>query len=155
MANKVVVGIIGTSDPSRVANTIATTGLDHANVRILTADDRSAEHDSAAVTFVHVAEMQGSNSLADDMTRNTGVIPDYGGTSVPGINDESGSFDAFEHPEVLDHLDGVSLPEGDAEFYNEAIDDGRCVAISTCDDVTAAGTKHAFEKAGLSDIRTF
>lgn len=155
MANRVVVGIIGTCDPSQVEATVAASGLDRASLRVLTSQDETPGHEESAVTFIHVAQAMNSNSLADEMTRGTGVLPDFGGTSVPGINSRDASFDAFTHEEVLDHLDGVALPPGDAEFYNEAIDDGRCVIICTCDDASVQSAGQALEKAGLTQLRSF
>lgn len=155
MANRVIVGIIGTCDPSKVEAAVAASGLDRASLRVLTSEDESPAHEESDVTFVHVAQAMSSNSLADEMTRGTGVLPDFGGASVPGINSAGPSFDAFTHEEVLDHLRGVALPPGDAEFYNEAIDDGRCVVVCSSDDASAQSTRQALEKTGLTEIRTF
>jgi hypothetical protein len=155
MANRVIVGIIGTCDPSKVEAAVAATGLDRASLRVLTSQDETPAHEESGITFIHVAEVMGSNSMADEMTRGTGVLPDSGGTAVPGINSQGPSFDAFTHEEVLDHLDGVALPPGDAEFYNEAIDDGRCVVVCSCDDASAQSAGQALEKAGLTELRSF
>lgn len=155
MANRVVVGIIGTCDPSRVAQTLSAMALDQSCLRVLTSESETAAHEQAPVSFVHVAQAMG-DTFADDMTRGTGVLPDFGGTAVPGIEDEGPRFDAFSHPDVMDYLAGTSLPPGDEEFYNEAIDDGRCVVVYNCaDDATVASARGAFEKAGLHDIRSF
>ncbi len=153
MADRIVVAVISTCDPSRIEQSVA--GLNRANVRVLTAEEESPQYAGSPVTFVHIAEAMSRNSLADEMTRGTGVLPDFGGAAVPGINDAGGSLDAFEHPDVLEHLSGVDIPPRDAERYNEAIDDGRCVAIYTCSADQADSAKAALEKAGATDVNVF
>ncbi len=146
MANRIIVGVLGTCEPSQVERAVAATGLDAARVRVLTAEDKTAAHTNSSVNFVHI----------DDMTRGTGVLSDFGGASVPGLNAASATFDAFSHPEIVDHLEGVEMPAGDAEFYNEAIDDGRCVVVCTCDDPSSSdAVTQALQKAGLDSIRAF
>jgi hypothetical protein len=154
MAKSIVIGVLGTCDPAGVEGALSATGIDRAQLRVLTSQEASEEHDRSPINFVHVAEMS-SETFGDDMTRGTGVLSDFGGMAVPGINDEGGSFDAFSHPEVADYLHGVEIPSGDAEYYNEAIDDGRCVVVVTCDGTACDATKQALEKAGLGNVRTF
>jgi hypothetical protein len=156
MANRIVIGVLATCDPSQVERAVAASGLDAAHVRVLTSQEPTDEHRNSTVNFVHVAKAMAHDSLADDMTRGTGVLSDFGGASVPGLNAAGATFDAFSHPEVVDHLEGVEMPRGDAEFYNEAIDDGRCVLICTCDDPSSCdGVTQAVQKAGLGSIRSF
>ncbi len=147
MANRIIIGVLGTCEPAQVERAVAATGLDAAHVRVLTPEDKTAAHTNSSVNFVHVA---------GDMTRGTGVLSDFGGASVPGLNAASATFDAFSHPEIVDHLEGVEMPDGDAEFYNEAIDDGRCVVICTCDDPSSSdAVTQALQRAGLASIRAF
>jgi hypothetical protein len=155
MAKSIVIGVLGTCDPSQVEHALAATGVNRSQLRVLTSEDPTEAHDNSSIKFVHVAEAMAQNSLADDMTRGTGVLPDFGGTSVPGINDEGFPFDAFSHPEVADYLTGVEIPSGDAEYYNEAIDDGRCVVICMCDGSACEQTKQALQKGGIENVRTF
>lgn len=152
---KIVIGIIGTCEPSRVEQTIASSGLDRTQVRVLTAEDETPGFVNSPISFIHVASGGLSRDMSDDMTRGTGVLSDFGGMAVPGINNVGGSLDAFLHPAVLDHLDGFNLPGGDADRYNDAIDDGRCVAIVTCDDGAEQSALQALQKAGLQDVKIF
>ncbi len=154
MAKNIVIGVLGTCDPSQVERALAATGVDRTHLRVLTSEESTAAHESSPITFVHVAKMS-QQSFADDMTRGTGVLPDFGGTSVPGINDEGVSFDAFSHPEVADYLNGMEIPSGDAEYYNDAIDDGRCVVVCSCDGSACEQTAQALQKAGLQNVRSF
>lgn len=153
MPDRLVVGIISTCDPSRIEQAVA--GLNRAQVRVLTSEQPTPAYENSPVTFIHVAEMMGQNSLADQMTRGTGVIPDSGGTAVPGINEEGGTLDAFEHPDVLDHLSGLQIPDGDTERYNDAIDDGRCVVVYTCDAAAADAAKTALAQTGATEVKVF
>ena len=155
MANRIVIGIIGTCEPSQVERALGATGVEGARLRVLTSQDETPAHEGSPISFVHVAQEMAHKSLADEMTRGTGVLPDFGGTAVPGVNDAGMTFDAFSHPEVLDHLQGIELPPGDAEFYNEAIDDGRCVVVCTCDGASCDTVTQALEKAGLTNVRIF
>lgn len=155
MAKSIVIGVLGTCDPKQVETALASTGLGRADLRVLTSQDPTAAHEASPISFVHVAEAMAHNSLADEMTRGTGVLPDFGGTSVPGTEGDGGNFDAFSHPEVQDYLKGVDIPRGDAEYYNEAIDDGRCVVVYTCEGADCATTAQALQKGGLQNVRTF
>lgn len=154
MAKSIVIGVLGTCDPAGVERALAASGIDRTQLRVLTSEEASEQHDRSPINFVHVAEMS-SEAFGDDMTRGTGVLSDFGGMAVPGINDEGGSFDAFSHPEVANYLRGIEIPAGDAEYYNEAIDDGRCVVVCACDAPASEQTKQSLEKAGLNNVRTF
>lgn len=153
MPENVVVGVIANCGPKHVEQTVASAGLDQSRVRVLTAQEESPEHEESPISFIHVWDVM-TSSFADDMTRGTGVLPDFGGTSVPGIGSEGGSLNAFVHPDVIDHLAGVGIPDHDAERYNDAIEDGRCVVIYTCDG-DAQKAQSAMQTAGLSDIHIF
>ncbi len=154
MPDHVIVGVINNSEPQHVEQVVAAAGLDHSRLRVLTSEEASPKHVGSPISFIHVWEAMGENSLADDMTRGTGVIPDFGGTRVPGIDEDGGGLGVFEHPEVLDHMAGIGLPRGDAERYNGAIEDGRCVVVYTCDG-DASSAQAAMQKAGVQDVRVF
>jgi len=153
MAQRIVIGVLGTCDPAKIENLLASSGIDRAQLRVLTAEDPTRAHEESTVSFVHVAQMANA-SLDEEMMRGTGVLSDFGGASVPGINSQDGgSF--FDHPEVVDYLAGTEIPAGDEEYFNEAIDDGRCVVVCTCDGPSCDATVQALQKAGLDNVRTF
>jgi hypothetical protein len=158
MAKHVAIGVLSQCAPKDVEQKVASAGLDHARLRVITNEEESEEHVQSPINFVHVIEWLESDSLSDEMTRGTGVLPDFGGTSVPGLNvDDSESLSAFSHPDVIDHLAGVEVPNGDAEFYDDAIDDGRCVLLYTCEDGDAAkaDAQAALQKAGCNHVKAF
>ncbi len=154
MANRIVIGVLGTCDPSRIEGTIAASGIDRAQLRVLTAEDPTQAHEDSPISFVHVAQMA-SESLEEDIMRGTGVLSDFGGTSVPGMDVGGDGFSVFDHPEVVDYLRGIEIPSGDEEYFNEAIDDGRCVVVCTCDGSACDATVQALQKAGLANVRTY
>ena len=154
MAKSIVVGVLGTCDPSQIERALSNSGVDRGRLRVLTAEDPSQAHEQSWISFVHVAQLA-DESLNEEMMRGTGVLSDFGGMSVPGLDEDGGDFSVFDHPEVADYLAGTEIPVGDEEYYNEAIDDGRCVIICTCDDASCDATVQALQKAGLANIRTF
>lgn len=155
MPERLVIGIISNCEPSRVEQALAAAGVDRAGVKVLTTQASTPQHINSSVSFVHVAETLNRDSMADAMTRHTGVIPDFGGTAVPGINDAGRSLGAFSHPEVLDYLGDSRVPGGAAEEYNDAIADGRCVVVYTCEADRAPAAQTALQGAGLSEVRLF
>ncbi len=154
MANRIVIGVLGTCDPSQIERTISASGIDRAQLRVLTAEDPTKAHEESSISFVHVAEMA-NESLDEDIMRGTGVLADFGGTSVPGMQSDGGDFSVFDHPDVVDYLHGIDIPSGDEEYFNEAIDDGRCVVVCTCDGTACDATVQALQKAGLANVRTY
>ncbi len=154
MANRIVIGVLGSCEPAQVERAIAASGIDRTQLRVLTAEDPTQEHEDSPISFVHLGEFA-PESLDEEMMRGTGVLSDFGGMSVPGINTQESGFSVFDHPEVADYLKGINIPSGDEEYYNEAIDDGRCVVVCTCDGTACDATVQALEKAGLANVRTF
>ena len=104
---------------------------------------------------MHVAEAMEENSFADELTRGTGVIPDFGGTNVPGLDDEGASLGAFSHPDVLNFIGESDLPEVDAEEYSDAIADGRCVVVYNCDPSQADTVQSALKTAGVTEVKVY
>ncbi len=153
MANSIVIGVLGTCDPARIESALSSSGIDRSQLRVLTAEDPTQAHETSWISFVHVAQVA-DESFEEEMMRGTGVLSDFGGTAVPGM-DAADSFSFFDHPEVVDYLSGTDIPSGDEEYYNEAIDDGRCVVVCTCDGSACDQTVAALKKAGLENVRTF
>lgn len=154
MAKHVVLGIISNCDPKHVEQTIDAAGIDRKALRVLTPDQPTPAHESSWLSFTHVYEFVESNSLADDMTRGTGVIPDFGGTSVPGLGSGARDIGILSHPDVCEHFEGMNIPEGSCELYNDAIEDGRCVLVYSCDSDEAACQAN-LQRAGAIEVRVF
>jgi hypothetical protein len=154
MAKHLVLGIISNCDPKHVEQTIDAAGIDRTALSVLTADQPTPEHESSWLSFIHVYEFVESSSLADDMTRGTGVIPDFGGTSVPGLGGEQRALGVLSHPDICDHFVGMNIPSGACELYNDAIEDGRCVLVYRCED-DASVCQANLQQAGAIEVRVF
>lgn len=154
MAKHVVLGIISNCDPKHVEQTIDAAGIDRTSLQVLTSERPTPAHESSWLSFVHVYEFIANDSLADQMTRGTGVIPDSGGTAVPGLGNEERDLGVLSHPDVADHFEGMNVPSGACELYNDAIEDGRCVLVYSCEDDGAA-CRANLQRAGATEIRVF
>jgi hypothetical protein len=154
MAKHLVLGIISNCEPKHVEQTIDAAGIDRKALQVLTPDQPTPEHERSPLSFVHLFEFVQSNSLADDMTRGTGVIPDFGGTSVPGLGGEERDLGILSHPDLSDNFAGMNIPSGAAELYNDAIEDGRCVLVYSCEDDESACQAN-LQRAGAIEVRVF
>lgn len=155
MPGRLVVGIISDCEPSHVEKALAAAGIDRANLKVLTAEEASPRYTESPISFVHVAEALAKDSFSDDLTRGTGVIPDFGGTNVPGLNDEDTSLGVFSHPDLIDYIGDSDLPGGDAEEYSDAIADGRCVIVYTCDPSQVDTVQSALKSAGITEVKAY
>jgi hypothetical protein len=153
MADVLIIGVISDCDPKRVESLAAATQISHDRLKLLTAQVMSDDED-CPISFIRVAEMTNNASLADAMTRRTGVLPNFGGTTVPGLAALE-SLDAFSHARVHEYLRDSAVPAGAAEAYNDALADGRCVIMYTCSSENAARVQTAFEAAGVRDVRGY
>jgi hypothetical protein len=54
-----------------------------------------------------------------------------------------------------DYLSGVAIADDEVDNYNEAIDEGRAVAVYTSADGDATAAEAAFKAAGLKNVRVF
>ncbi len=150
MAATLVVGIVPSGDAQYVKSMIAAAAVDPANLKVLTS---KPEYDESPFSFVRVASLA-DRDLAHAMTRGTGVLPDFGGTTVPGLGGRV-SLAAFSHPRVRDYFADAAIPRGDAEGYNDAIAGGRYVIVYSCGRDDAPGARSALEAAGVIDVRVY
>jgi hypothetical protein len=82
-----------------------------------------------------------------------------GGTGVPGVTsqDRPGlTVSSFAETEAMpDYLSGVAIPDDEVDNYNEAIEEGRAVAVYQATDGDAGTAEAAFKAAGLKNVRSF
>lgn len=149
----IVVGIFPDADPQALQQALASQpSVEVSKVRVITDAAPSQAHADALFSFVHVAESQLSNSLSDDMTRGMGIIGDAGGTSVPGMN-RGTSLSSFFNGGAANYLTGLGVPDDEANNFNDAIINGRCVVVYSGD--APEGVREAFRGAGLRNIRVY
>ncbi len=151
MASTLILGIVPTSDPSHVESLISEAeAVDASRLKVLSAQSGGGD---SAIAFVQLAGLA-RNDLTGSMMRGTGVLSDFGGTSVPGLAGVA-SLDAFSHPSVRDYFSDTAVPRGEAEGYNDAIADGRCVVLYTCAPDDAHAAESALRAAGVLEVRAY
>ena len=153
MADRLVVGIFPTCDPAALRQALsADSTIDLNRLRVLTNDDRTQDHQSSGLHFVHVIQEEAQYGRDERLTHDTGIITDFGGTDVPGINWNNPISSVFSG-ESENLMVSLGIPDDEAENYSEALDEGRCVAVynAGADTETALAALH---KAGLTNVHT-
>jgi hypothetical protein len=150
-----VIGIYPTSDAKALEDALSAQQVEVGKLKVLASDGQNTE--SSTLQFIDVLTAEEANSLADDMTRGTGILPDSGGTAVPGLSAPDVRFDVFEHHGgTTDHyLSAFPVPDDEVDNYDEAIDDGRAVVIYPDPGDDAPKIAAAFEAAGLLNVRSY
>jgi hypothetical protein len=152
-----VIGISPDADLVTIENALKAQNVDASNVKVFGKGSPSTDSDDggeSTIDFINVYQAMETNSRADDMTKNTGIIEGSGGTGVPGLNTPSPSLGSLLHDEaVRNYLGGNHIPADEVENFNEAIEDGRPVVMYAADDAT--GVEAAFKAAGFKNVRSF
>ena len=157
MAQGLVVGIFGSSDPQALESALAAQSVDLTKVKVVSSAVRDDAAAASQLDFVDVIADMEDNSFSDDMTRGTGIMGDAGGTGVPGIGGRQTSLESFTHDETpsRQYLSGYPIPEDEIDNFDDAINDGRSVVLypDAGGDPQAVAT--AFRAAGLHNVRTY
>jgi hypothetical protein len=150
-----VVGIFAGTEAAAIESALSAQQIDLSKVKVLrSASASTPEDESSELDFVDVVENMESNSLSDDMTKGMGIMGDAGGTGVPMGRDASlSSFTSLG--ETNNYLSGLSVPDDEAENFNDAIDDGRAVIAYPDAGADAGKIAAAFRAAGLRNVRTY
>lgn len=157
MADCFVTGIAPTQDVTALEQTLGSVpGLDRARLTVLTMADRSDRHDRSFIRFIHLggAELD-AEMVGDSLVDSGGSITSSGGTGVPGIAASERSMGYLGHPRVEQHVGVLPIPEDEADNYNDALDDGRCVVAYKSDPANCAALEAAFNAAGLAKVKMF
>lgn len=147
-----IAGIFPSCEPAAIEKALASaSGIDAANAKVVTKTPQTAAMQASRLDFVSVAEAQNSNSLSDDMTRNTGYMSDAGGTGVPGLSGRSSRLTDFAHGDsfATNYLAGLGVSGDVIDNYNTAIEEGRCVVVIDGD----AAAAEALRAAGFKNVR--
>ncbi len=153
----IVTGIFPSCDPTAIQAALTTAGVDASKVKVVTKSEPSEDHEESIMDFIYVAQAQESNSFSDDMTHGTNLVADSGGTNVPGIGGRHQDLRAFGmHSTVYNYLGTTDIPTDVAGNYNDAIDEGRCVAIyAVTDGESGEAIATSFRSAGFKNVKTF
>ncbi len=152
----IVTGIFATCDPQAIEDALKAQNVDVSKLKVVTGSAPSDDTEGSIINFVHVAQAQGSNDFSDDMTHGTNVIDGSGGTGVPGIGGAHQDLRDFEAPDSAeDYLGGMGISTDQVGNYNDAIDEGRCVAVFDAGSTDTAPVVTAFHSAGLLNVKTY
>jgi hypothetical protein len=149
-----VVGIYPGADPQEIQKALqAQQAIDVSKVRVLTGAAPSQAHEESLMDFLHVNEARVEIESTDTMTRETGIMTDSGGTGVPGIGGTT-ALTSFFSGASANYLGNLGVPSDEADNFNTAIAEGRCVVA--CDvDGDPSTLASAFKSAGLKNVRTY
>ena len=155
---RLVAGISPDHDVQAIEAALKAHDVDLAQVVVYTKTPLEA-HDESGLTFEYVVTDMEYNSLSDDQTKNMGTMGDAGGTGVPGLTSSDRpqmTVSSFAEVEAApDYLNGVAIPDDEVDNYNEAIEEGRAVAVYEAANGDAAAAESAFKAAGLKNVRAF
>ena len=150
-----VTGIAPTEDIAALESMLGSVpGVDKSKLNVITKADRSYEHDSSFLNFIHA----GAQEIDSDTVGAIGgesIMTGSGGTGVPGLSTSNAPFKYFSHPKVAQHVGNLPIPEDEADNYNDAIEDGRCVVAYACAPSDTTSLETAFRSAGVQHVKTF
>ena len=153
MADRLVVGIFPTCDPAALQQAVsAQSTLDPSRLRVLTNDDRTKSHEDSGLHFVHVIQEERELERDGRLTHDTGIISDFGGPGVPGIN-WGAPLSTFFTGESEHLMATLGIPDDEAENFSDAIEAGRCVVVYNAGEDTDSAVA-ALRGAGVSNVHT-
>ena len=152
-----VTGIAASSDIAQLEQTVnGIAGIDHAKLTVLTKSDRSYEHESSFLNFLHTNEPYIDSDAAGTLSmRNESLLTGGTGTGVPGMGGGTHGFTTSTSDRGPQHVGTLPIPGDEADNYNDAIEDGRAVLAYECDPAQQATIEDAFRKAGVAKVKTF
>jgi hypothetical protein len=155
---RLVAGISPDHDVQAIEAALKAHDVDVAQVVVYTKTPLEA-HNESGLTFEYVVTDMEYNSISDDQTKNMGTMGDAGGTGVPGLTSSDRpelTVSSFAETEAApDYLSGVAIADDEVDNYNEAIEEGRAVAVYSAADGDMTAAEAAFKAAGLKNVRSF
>ncbi|MHB8146034.1 MAG: hypothetical protein ACYDGM_02075 [Vulcanimicrobiaceae bacterium] len=157
MADCFVTGIAPTRDIAELEKMLGSVpNLDQANLSVITTADRSDRHNHSFLNFIHAGGPHIDAEVAGAPISDAGgIITGSGGTGVPGIGADSNALGYLGNPYVVQHVGSLPIPEDEADNYNDALDDGRCVIAYKATNANCVGFEAAFKAMGLKHVKTF
>lgn len=157
MASGLVVGIFSGTDPKALESALTAQQIELSRVKVVSTSVSDEDEGRSQLEFVDVMADMEDNSLADDMTRGTGVIPDSGGTGVPGIDNRGPGLESFEHQDdpTRRYLAGFDIPSDEVDNFGDAVAEGRAVVLYCDAGSDAQSVAAAFKAAGLRNVRAY
>jgi hypothetical protein len=152
-----VIGIYTGKDAGALESALTAAQVDPARVKVLTSAGACTESSGTSLHFVNVVTEVDTDAYADEMTRGTGVLPDSGGTSVPGLGGPDQWSDIFVHHggTTKHYLSAFPVPEDEVDNFDDAIDEGRSIVLYPDPGADAPKIAAAFKAAGLQNVRSY
>ncbi len=157
MATGLVIGIYPEVNAQAIESALSAQQVDLSKIKVLASDGSANENDRSPLKFIDVMIDVEDDTLADDMTRNTGVLPDSGGTSVPGLGGPDSWRDVFVHHggTTKHYLGAFAVPEDEVDNFDDAIAEDRAVVLYPDAGADAPKIAAAFKAAGLQNVRSY
>jgi hypothetical protein len=157
MAACFVTGIVPTESITELEATLgAVAGIDRSKLSVITKAERSYEHDSSFLNFVHAGGPQIDSDVVGSLAGGaSGPSIGTDGTGVPGIGAPSRSLGFLGSQRVAQKVGTLPIPADEADNYNDALEDGRCVIAYEADPASATAVETAFRNAGVRKVKTF
>jgi hypothetical protein len=150
-----VTGIAPTEDISELEGILGEMpGVDRTKLIVITKAERSYEHDSSFLNFIHAGLPEIESDTVGTIDGDA-IMTGSGGTGVPGLNTSISQMRYLSHPHVVQHVGNLPIPADEADNYNDAIEDGRVVVAYPCDDAEIAPLEAAFRGAEIRKVKTF
>jgi len=152
VAAGLVVGIFPEPNAKALEAALSAQQIDPSKVKVFSAGGDDA--DESTLHFVDV--IQEADAEYEDMTRDTGVLPDMGGPAVPGITTPNAPLRSFVSVGTSQHyLDGYEILDDEVDNFDDAISEGRAVVLYADAGADAPKIEAAFKAAGLQNVRTY
>jgi hypothetical protein len=152
-----VTGIVPTERIKELEATLGSIeGIDRSKLIVITKAERSYEHDSSFLNFIHAGSAQIDSDVVGSLAGGGGG-PSIGtdGTGVPGMGGRSATLGSFSSRKIVQRIGSLPIPPDEADNYNDALEDGRSVVGYECDPNDAARFEAAFRAAGVRKVKTF
>ena len=152
-----VTGITPSNDIAEIEQIVGKIdGIDRAKLTVLTKADRTYEHESSFLNFIHTTEpFIDSDAVGSLSTHNESLLTGGTGTGVPGIGGGMTHLTSSTSDRSPQRVGNLPIPTDEADNYNDAIEDGRSVIAYDCDPAQQAVFEEAFRKAGVNKVKTF
>lgn len=155
MAASFVTGIAPTEDITELEQILGEMpGVDRTKLVVITKAERTYEHDSSFLNFIHAGGPVIDSDTAGRV-EDASIMTGGGGTGVPGLSVPTSQLGYLGHEKVIQHVGNLPIPEDEADNYNDAIEDGRVVVAYECTNVDPAPVEAAFRGAGVKKVKTF
>lgn len=143
MPEILVTGISSTSDPAQLK--LIAEQCNCSPERLAFVSKATAQH-----------RLHEEHAVGAALGASSTIMTGSSGTGVPGMGGGGPSLSAFGHGGAPDYLGGLPLiPPDQAQNFNIAIAEGRCLVTYKAEPDEAPTVQDAFRRAGLRNVKIF